>query len=148
MAEFLQQHAGFHFTLAFVELALFKASGGYIAQPRVIAKTTNIDRAIVTVVDGRVTVSPPKQSVSGTRNTITEERYFEELEKNLPGVSAGLTAFLDSLRACNIRAEYGSDSLIFGGALTMAGRGTSERYLAGVICGWTIWERWQRVPTC
>jgi hypothetical protein len=38
MAEFLQQHAGFHFTLAFVELALFKSPGGYIAQPRVLAK--------------------------------------------------------------------------------------------------------------
>jgi hypothetical protein len=44
IAEFLQQHAGFHFTLAFVEIALFKAPGGYIAQPRVLARTRNIDR--------------------------------------------------------------------------------------------------------
>jgi len=45
MVEFLQQHAGLHFTLAIVEWALFEApTGGYIAQPRVLAKTTNIDR--------------------------------------------------------------------------------------------------------
>lgn len=45
MAEFLQQHAGFHFTLAFVELALFETPAKrYIVQPRVLARTTNIDR--------------------------------------------------------------------------------------------------------
>jgi hypothetical protein len=45
MTEFLQQYAGLHFTLAIVELPLFKVpTGGYIAQPRVLARTTNIDR--------------------------------------------------------------------------------------------------------
>jgi hypothetical protein len=38
MAEFLQQHAGFHFTLAFIEIALFQAPGGFIAQPRVLVR--------------------------------------------------------------------------------------------------------------
>jgi len=110
MAEFLQQHAGFHFTLAFVELALFKVSGGYIAQPRVLAKTKNIERAIVIVNDGHVSIVPPK--TAGKPITITEQRYFEELEKNFPGVSGGLSAFLDSLTSYGVLPEFGIDSLI------------------------------------
>ena len=58
MTEFLQQHAGFHFTLGFVAIALFKAPGGYIAQPRVLARTTNIDRGIVTLDEGRIIIGP------------------------------------------------------------------------------------------
>ena len=50
---FLQQHAGFHFRLAIVDLALFELpTGGYIVQPRVIAKTTNIERGIVKLDEG------------------------------------------------------------------------------------------------
>ena len=48
MTRFLQQYAGFHFTLALVEVALFEVTEAcYIAQPRVLAKTINIDRGIV-----------------------------------------------------------------------------------------------------
>src|SRR6266702_37392 len=48
------QDAGFHFTLGFVAIALFKAPGGYIAQPRVLARTTNIERGIVTLDEGHM----------------------------------------------------------------------------------------------
>jgi hypothetical protein len=45
MAEFLQQYAGFHFTLAIVELAFFELpEKGFIAMPRVLARTTNIEQ--------------------------------------------------------------------------------------------------------
>jgi hypothetical protein len=117
MAEFLQQHAGFHFTLAFVEIAVFKAPNGYVAQPRVLARTRNIDRGIVTLNDGRITISAPvatSAAAEGTarRTTITQERYLEQLEKDLPGISQKLNAFLDGLTTCNVFPEFGAESLI------------------------------------
>ena len=117
MTEFLQQHAGFHFTLAFVAIALFEAPGGYIAQPRVLARTTNIDRGIVTLDEGRIIIGPsitgPEPAGNGgRRTTITQERYFEQLEKDFPGISQRLNAFLDDLATYNVLPEFGTDSMI------------------------------------
>jgi hypothetical protein len=114
MAEFLQQHAGFHFTLAFVEIALFEAPGGYIAQPRILARTTNIDRGVVTLDEGRIVISPPKGSTASSekKTTITQERYFEQLENHFPGIPAKLNAFTDSLAPYNVVREFGNDCMI------------------------------------
>jgi len=118
MAEFLQQYAGFHFTLALVELALFEVpNGGYIAQPRVIAKTVLVERGIVTIEEGLIAVKPPKVEQLATygsagRTSITQERYFETLEKNLPGISERLNVFLNSLSKYHVTPEFGVDSLI------------------------------------
>jgi hypothetical protein len=118
MTEFLQQHAGLHFTLALVELALLEVpTGGYIVQPRILAKTTNIDRGIVSVEDGRVSIKAPADSAlasgpSGRRMTLTRELYFEQLDKVIPGVSERVNAFLDKLTAYNVVPEFGSNSMI------------------------------------
>jgi hypothetical protein len=117
MAEFLQQHAGFHFTLAFVEIALFQAPSGYIAQPRVLARTVNIERGIVTLDEGRISFKPPASGPlpngnGARRTTITQDRYFERLERDLPGSEALLTQFLDQLAALDVYAEYGAESMI------------------------------------
>jgi hypothetical protein len=118
IAEFLQQYAGFHFTLALVELAVFAApTGGYIAQPRVLARTTNIDRGIVTLDEGRIVIRPPSAETASVSNggrprTITQEDYFEQLEKGFPGVSDDLNAFLDDLATYNVSPEFGTDCLI------------------------------------
>jgi hypothetical protein len=99
----------FHFTLALIEIALFKAPAGYIARPRVLARTTNIERGIATLNEGKITIS--SGGVSQTANgrekptTITQERYFEQLERVLPGVPKNLTAFTDQLaRAAGLRS--------------------------------------------
>jgi hypothetical protein len=119
MAEFLQQHAGLHFTLAMVELALFEVpTGGYIAQPRVLAKTTNIDRGIVTLDhDGRITirpasVAPMTASIPTRRMTITKERYLENLEREFPGIAQRLNRFVDKLVTYDVRPEFGINSMI------------------------------------
>jgi len=117
MARFLQQYAGFHFTLALVEIALFEVAGGYIAQPRVLAKTTNIDRGIVTLNDGQIVIKPPTtgqivDTSGGRRTTITQERYFERLEIIFPGISQRLNAFVDTLASYNVLAEFGTESMI------------------------------------
>jgi len=117
MAEFLQQHAGFHFTLAFVEIALFETRGGYIAQPRVPARTTNIDRGIVALDERRIVIKPSASGPGpagdgGRRTTITQELYLERLEKEFPGISQRLNAFIDSLAAYNVSPDFGTSSMI------------------------------------
>ena len=53
LSGFLQMHAGFHFTLGIVEMPVFRLpQGGLIVQPRVLARTVNIERGIVKVADG------------------------------------------------------------------------------------------------
>jgi hypothetical protein len=117
MSAFLQQHAGFHFTLAFVELALFESPGGFIVQPRVLAQTQNIERAIVRIEDGRIAITPPEilaGGLSAARRTtsITEERYYEELQQNCPGAPEKLQNFFDELSEYEVRPEFGTDSLV------------------------------------
>ena len=121
MTDFLQQYAGLHFTLGIVELALFEVpTGGYIAQPRVLARTTNIDRGIVTVdIDGRVSIKPSDMApltviatATATRMTITKERYLENLEGQFPGISQRLIRFIDKLASYDVVPEFGVDSMI------------------------------------
>ena len=110
MTEFLQQHAGLHFTLSIVELALFKVPTiGFIAQPRVLARTTNIDRGVVTLKDPRIEITQPEPLPIG--GTITEERFFQDLERNSPGASQKLARFVADLKAYNVQPDYGSKTL-------------------------------------
>ena len=118
LTDFLQKHAGFHFTLGIVELALFEVpTGGYLVQPRVLARTTNVDRGIVTMDEGgRIAIKSPSKEASGmtepTRRTITQERYYEKLGQHLPHALQPLNGFIDSLSIRNVSPEFGTDSMI------------------------------------
>ena len=65
-----------------VELALFELpSNGFIVQPRLLARTTNIERGIVTLNDSRmevVTQSGGSDNPSPRATTITQEHFAEE----------------------------------------------------------------------
>ena len=53
IAEYLQAHAGLHFSLGLVEMPIYVLpSGGRIVVPRVLARTANITRTVVAVPDG------------------------------------------------------------------------------------------------
>lgn len=113
IAEFLQQHAGMHFTLALVEMAIFKVNpAGFLVQPRVLAKTQMVQRGVVSIDDDRIHISPdptaaptwagsPKFGTPSTRPTvsptISEARLYEELEARLPGVASELRHFIAAL---------------------------------------------------
>jgi hypothetical protein len=58
LVESLQSHAGFHFTLALVELAVFRLpeEGGLVVHPRTLAQTCMIDRGVVTIDDRRTSI--------------------------------------------------------------------------------------------
>ncbi len=116
MTDFLQQHAGLHFTLSIVELAFFEIpDGGFIAQPRILARTTNVERGIVTLQDGRMNIMPPNgispNSAASQATTITQEHFLEELERRCPGISKELSAFIVDLSTYNVEPEYGSKTM-------------------------------------
>lgn len=53
IGEYLQAHAGLHFSLGLVELPIFALpDGGRLVVPRVVARTTVITRTVVAVPDG------------------------------------------------------------------------------------------------
>lgn len=120
LADFLQQHAGLHFTFALVELAIFElpADAGYLVQPRIPAQTLNIERGIVTVDEAASTArigmpaTPAGRPKVTRRTTISEEKFFEELGADDLGLPDRLRTFLDTLDPLGIQREYGQASLI------------------------------------
>lgn len=58
-------------------------SGGFLVQPNLRARTVNIERGIVRVVDGRPVIEPPTTTATpreeSRRTTITEEQFFEQM---------------------------------------------------------------------
>lgn len=104
---YLQMHAGFHFTLGLVEVAIFRApEGGLIVQPRVLARTLNIERAIVRLVDNVLTAQP---SVGVTLKdsrargvTMTEELFFEKISASSPETASSLSSFLELASDCGL----------------------------------------------
>lgn len=101
LADYLQGNPGFHFTLGLVELAVHRMPGalGFVIQPRVLARTVNIERGIVRIEEGRavVTAPPPmaRAAGGGRRITITEEHLFESLAELDPALPERLKRFLD-----------------------------------------------------
>lgn len=58
IAEYVQRHAGLHFTLGLIELPLFEAPGGCILiAPRVVARTQLITRTVVAAPEGHLVES-------------------------------------------------------------------------------------------
>lgn len=100
LLDFLQMHAGFHFTLAMVEMAVFEAPGhGFFVQPRVMTRTLNIERAIVRVASEGVSVEPAlmvKDSEKLPRSmTMSEEIFLSKLAEAQPETERALKIFLD-----------------------------------------------------
>lgn len=114
---YLQQHAGFHFTLGLVEVAVHElAPGRLIVQPRVLARTLNIVRAVVSLENGRVVAGAVKPSevalTSATPTTLTEEAFYEQLTGNSPRTVSLLKAFVSRARDSEIAIDFAKKSAI------------------------------------
>jgi hypothetical protein len=118
MTEFLQQHAGLHFTLGLVEMALFRDEGrSVLVQPRILARTKMIERGIVIFADDKVSISAPSQSVAATKltatpTTLSEERAFELLDQSCPGVAKPFKEFIDSVEPLEVKLRCTPQYLI------------------------------------
>jgi hypothetical protein len=88
ISEFLQAHAGLHFTLGLVELPIFgMADGSRIVVPRVLAKTVSITREVVSVPDGFVVATndprDPEEPNSPTAEELSRREFMNELVAGL-----------------------------------------------------------------
>ena len=90
LSGFLQLHAGFHFTLGIVEMPLFRLPhDGWIVQPRVLARTVNIERGIVKLADGHPAIVQAVQERgpdgTGRRTSICKTACLRCWRKSNPG---------------------------------------------------------------
>lgn len=85
IVEYLQAHAGLHFTLGLVELPIYSlASGDRIVVPRILARTHVIRREVIATPDGFIVTdedSAREVSQATGPDPLREERkaFFEEL---------------------------------------------------------------------
>jgi hypothetical protein len=87
---------------------------GFIAQPRILARTTNIDRGVITLNDPRMELTQPStsaQPLAIRRTTITQEHFFEDLERKSPGISNQLGLFLDHIEARNVKPDFAEKTM-------------------------------------
>jgi hypothetical protein len=109
MTEFLQRHAGLHFALAVVQLAVYSVAGSQqrLLVPSIPLRTTNIVRGIVEINDGRTNVVPPPPSMSASgATTLTEEQFMGGLDAIRPSTSSRLREFLDGIEDLGIAHEF------------------------------------------
>lgn len=85
ITEYLQAHAGLHFTLGLVELPIYTLPGGdRLVAPRILVKTLVIRREVVAVPEGYAVASQsgePEEASSSYSDPLTQDRisFFMEL---------------------------------------------------------------------
>lgn len=111
LTDYLQVHAGLHFTFALVEMAIHELPDalGFLVQPRVLARTVNIDRGIVRVERDRIIIKPPDRP---TGTTLTEEMFYEQLEAQDSALPGELKRFLSKLEPLGVRIEMGKSLML------------------------------------
>lgn len=96
--------------LALVELALFRlpGDGGVLVQPRVIARTVNIERGIIRFDDARISVAPvPVEGpAAAQRTTLSEDEFYDRIARRDPTLPERLRAFLERLEPIGVSPEF------------------------------------------
>jgi hypothetical protein len=98
MTEFLQQHAGLHFGLILVQLAVHALPDGsqLLVVPSIPIHTNTIVRGIVEWADPGVRVVAPQTVLDTTPVSLTKEQFFAALDHSRPGTTDRLVEFLES----------------------------------------------------
>jgi hypothetical protein len=106
----LQAHAGVHFALALVELALFRlpADGGVLVQPRIISRTVSIERGIIRFDDARISVAPVPVAgqLDGRSKTLSEQEFYGHIAKRDSNLPERLRVFLKQLEPIGVTPEF------------------------------------------
>lgn len=104
----LQSHAGAHFTFALVELAAWRnpASGDFLIIPDVLAQTVMIERGVVRLENGMLSVQGAQvKAATVNPKSISEEMFYEELAKINPTLPSSIRAFLASVEPLGVYAD-------------------------------------------
>jgi hypothetical protein len=115
MLDGLRAHIGFGFTLALVELALFRMpepDQRLLVRPTTIAKTVITQRTIIETTAGGLVVGAREETLPVAK-TISAETYWEALETKVPGAKKALErlsqdaeplgVYPDFLRSLNLK---------------------------------------------
>lgn len=93
LVEALRGYPDFHFRLALVEMRVFALrDGSYMVVPATLAKTAEIERAVVRLERGVVTVETPEPPPQGGRRVLSEEVLRDELRRQPNGEMAAQVA--------------------------------------------------------
>ena len=120
IAEHVRRFAGIQFTFGLVELAIFElpargTPGGLVLEPRVLARTIEIERAVVRRADSGVVVEePPGSSTEGkrARRRITENEVYVEIAKLDAGLPDRLREFFGRAEQLGLNVTVSGASLI------------------------------------
>jgi hypothetical protein len=118
LTDFLQRHAHLNFTIALLELAIYRLpegiAGGHLVLPRIVAQTVEVERAVIRIEEGRVVAELPaeKGTKSGARTKISEQAFYEKLAEVDVETSQGLRTFLDRAKKTNLIVDPGQNSLM------------------------------------
>jgi hypothetical protein len=113
LLEGLQAHAHFGFTLALVELGVFRmpgSSGQLLVRPRTLAKTSIVRRTIVEVTG--IGAAKVRDEELATPETLSADTYWEPLEANVPGARAALENLIQNVEPLGVYPDF-LKSLIF-----------------------------------
>ncbi len=89
-----------------------------IVQPRVLAKTVEIERAIITIegqhilVDSPTTPQADVQNARKRRGTITEQVFYEALEEVSPELPLDIQTLFNDVTELGLRVEPGASGMM------------------------------------
>jgi hypothetical protein len=112
LADYLQSYAHLHFSLALVELALYRLpqleQDQLLVQPRIIARTVEIPRGTFTIVDGKPepVLVPDKDAISPKpRPTRLSVESFIDTMKSADSAKAALRSFVEACERLGLEPE-------------------------------------------
>jgi hypothetical protein len=120
LAEFIQVNNQLRFTLALVELQLYSLQPGLLVVPSVVARTTEITRAVVNVrtsgtaqVDVSLEIVDEKGNDTAERRTkIRVDEFFEDLSKSsdVASIDCARRLYEDFSQDSRFQIDWGSGS--------------------------------------
>ncbi len=113
LLEGLEAHARFGFTVALVELSVFRmpdSPNKFLVRPRTLVKTSIVRRTVVEVDQfGQATVSDKNLIAPETQST---DSYWQAIEQKIPGSRAELEQFFEEVDSLGVFPDF-LKSLIF-----------------------------------
>ena len=105
LLEGMKTHARFGFTLALVEMPVFRAPGdekNFIVWPRVLAKTAILNRVHVVVSGNGATITEQQLFVP---ETVSTQQYWDALESKLPGARSAIEKLIAAAEPLGVYPE-------------------------------------------
>jgi len=107
LAQLLQSHAGSHFTFALVELAAWRntKTKDILMVPTTLAHTVMIERGVVRLVQGVMTVELTPKGAQPKAQSISMEQFMEAMAKRATGLPHAINAFIEALEPYGVYTE-------------------------------------------